>query len=145
LISHGCHVLGRVEHSVLSPGVFVGEGAVIRDSIIMTDSIVGRNAIIDNAILDKEVVVGHGATVGYGDDLTPNRMEARNLSTGISVVGKRVRIPPGLRLGRNVRLDADVVESDFEHVPHIEGMIPSGETVLAPSRRESIRPRTRTA
>ena len=61
LISHGCHVFGRVEHSVLSPGVFVGEGAVIRDSIIMTDTIVGRNAVIDNAILDKEIVVGAGA------------------------------------------------------------------------------------
>ena len=145
LISHGCHVLGSVERSVLSPGVFIGEGAVVRDSIIMTDTIVGRNAVIDCSILDKEIVVGAGATVGYGDDQTPNRLEAKNLSTGISVVGKRVRIPPGLRLGRNVRLDADVVESDFEHVRHVDGMIPSGETVLAPSRRESIRPRTRTA
>jgi glucose-1-phosphate adenylyltransferase len=145
LISHGCHILGSVEHSVLSPGVFVAEGAVVRDSIIMTDSIIGRNAVVDCAILDKEIVVGADAVIGHGDDRTPNRLEAANLSTGITVVGKRVRIPPGLRLGRNVRVDADVVEADFEHVPHVQGMIPSGETVLAPSRRESIRPRTRTA
>ena len=32
---------GRVEHSVLSPGVFVAEGAVVRDSILFTDCIVG--------------------------------------------------------------------------------------------------------
>jgi len=145
LISHGCHILGTVDRSVLSPGVFVGEGAVVKDSIVMTDSIVGRNAIVDCSILDKEIVVGAGAVVGYGDEMTPNRLEAKNLSTGITVVGKRVRIPPGLKLGRNVRLDADVVESDFEHVPHVGGMIPRGETVLAPSRRESIRPRSRTA
>jgi glucose-1-phosphate adenylyltransferase len=145
LISHGCHILGTVEHSVLSPGVFVAEGAVIRDSIVMNDTIVGRNAVIDCAILDKEVVIGAGAVVGYGDDRSPNRMEPKNLSNGISVVGKRVRIPPGLRLGRNVRVDADVIEADFEHVPHVEGAIPSGETVLAPSRRESARPRIRSA
>jgi glucose-1-phosphate adenylyltransferase len=145
LISHGCHIVGTVEHSVLSPGVFVAEGAVVRDSILMNDTIVGRNAVVDCSILDKEVVIGAGAVIGYGDDMTFNRMEPKNLSTGISVVGKRVRIPPGLRLGRNVRVDADVVEADFEHVPHIQGMIPSGETVLAPSRRESARPRSRTA
>jgi glucose-1-phosphate adenylyltransferase len=145
LISHGCHILGTVEHSVLSPGVFVGEGAVVRDSIVMNDTIVGRNAVIDCAILDKEIVVNGGAHIGYGDDPSPNRMEPKNLSTGITVVGKRVRIPSGLKLGRNVRVDADVVEADFEHVLHVEGIIPSGETVLAPSRRESARPRMRSA
>jgi glucose-1-phosphate adenylyltransferase len=145
LISHGCHIVGTVEHSVLSPGVFVAEGAVVRDSILMNDTIVGRNAVVDCSILDKEVVINAGAYIGYGDDMTLNRMEPKNLATGISVVGKRVRIPPGLRLGRNVRVDADVVEADFEHVPHVEGMIPSGETVLAPSRRESVRPRMRSA
>jgi glucose-1-phosphate adenylyltransferase len=145
LISHGCHVLGTVEHSILSPGVFVAEGAVVRDSILMSDTIIGRDATIDCAILDKEVVVGAGAYLGFGNDMTINRLEPRNLTTGISVVGKRVRIPPGLRLGRNVRVDADVVEADFEHIPHADGMIPSGETVLAPSRRELARNRIRTA
>ena len=37
---------GTVEHSVLSPGVFVAEGAVVRDSIIMNDTIIGRNATV---------------------------------------------------------------------------------------------------
>jgi glucose-1-phosphate adenylyltransferase len=106
---------------------------------------VGRNAVVDCSILDKEVVIGAGAVIGHGEDRTFNRMEPKNLSTGITVVGKRVRIPRGLKLGRNVRVDADVVEADFEHVPHVEGIIPSGETVLAPSRRESVRPRMRSA
>ncbi len=145
LISHGCNIYGTVECSVLSPGVFVAEGAVVRNSILMTDTIVGREAIVDQAIMDKEVVVGAGAIVGRGTDRTPNRLEPTNLSTGISVVGKRVRVPPGLKLGRNVRIDADVVEADFEHVRHVDSALPSGETVLAPSRREAARLRTRTA
>ncbi len=145
LISHGCNVVGTVERSVLSPGVFVAEGAVVRDSIIMTDSIIGRNAVIDRAILDKEVVVGADAVIGHGSDRTVNRMEAANLSTGLTVIGKRVRVPPALRLGRNVRVDADVVEADFELTRHTDHTIPSGETVLAPSRRADVRPRMRTA
>jgi glucose-1-phosphate adenylyltransferase len=145
LISHGCNVLGTVEHSVLAPGVFVAEGAVVRDSIVMTDSIIGRDVVLDRAILDKEVVVGAGAIVGQGKDNPPNRLEPANLSTGLTVVGKRVRIPPGLKLGRNVRVDADVVESDFEHGRHFDHTVPGGETILAPSRRETVRPRSRTA
>src|SRR5258707_1309288 len=35
LISHGCIIKGVVEHSVLSPGVIVEEGALVRDSIIL--------------------------------------------------------------------------------------------------------------
>ena len=145
LISHGCNVYGTVECSVLSPGVFVAEGAVVRNSILMTDTIVGRDAVVDRSILDKEVVVGAEAVVGHGSDRTPNRLEPANLSTGITVVGKRVRVPPSLKLGRNVRVDADVVEADFQHTRHVDHTLPSGETVLAPSRREAVRPRARTA
>ena len=44
LISHGCVIAGTVVNSVLSPGVRVDVGAVVRDSIVMFDSIdpVGR-------------------------------------------------------------------------------------------------------
>ena len=57
LIPSGCTIEGRVEHSVLSPGVTVAKGAVVRDSIIMSDSVVGRRSVVDYSILDKEVVV----------------------------------------------------------------------------------------
>ena len=56
-----------------------------------------------------------------------------------------MRVPPSLKLGRNVRVDADVVEADFQHTRHVDHTLPSGETVLAPSRREAVRPRARTA
>ena len=40
LISHGCVIAGTVVNSVLSPGVRVDVGAVVRDSIIMFDSVI---------------------------------------------------------------------------------------------------------
>ena len=101
---------------------------------------------MDRAILDKEVVVGAGAVIGYGDDGRTEPAASRGTSRRDHGGGQAGPDPAGLRqLGRNVRVDADVVEADFEHVPHVDGMIPIGETVLAPSRRESTRPRTRTA
>jgi glucose-1-phosphate adenylyltransferase len=114
LISHGCIINGTVVNSVLSPGVRVDVGAVVRDSIVMFDSVIRSGAVLDRAILDKEVVVGPGAIVGDGPDFdTPNRQEPGRLNTGITLVGKRAIIPRGTRIGRNCRIGADTKASDF--------------------------------
>ena len=74
LISHGCLIAGTVERSVLSPGVRVDPGAIVRDSVIMFDCHIRAGAVVDRAILDKEVSVGPNAVVGMGNDFdTPNR------------------------------------------------------------------------
>ncbi len=124
LISNGCVIRGTVEHSVLSPGVYVSPGAVVRESVIINDTWIGPGAFIDTAILDADVVVGPGAIVGYGDDRTPNHMQPDLLNTGITVVGERARLPGGARLGRNVLVHPDRAEGDFPEL-----VVPSGETV----------------
>jgi len=114
LISHGCVINGTVVNSVLSPGVRVDVGAVVRDSIVMFDSVIRSGAVVDRAILDKEVVVGQGAIVGDGPDFdTPNKAEPGRLNTGITVVGKQSVVPRGTRLGRNVKVGERVRSSDF--------------------------------
>ncbi len=114
LISHGCVINGTVVNSVLSPGVRVDVGAVVRDSIVMFDTVIRSGAVVDRAILDKEVVVGQGAIVGDGPDFdTPNRAEPSRLNTGITVVGKQSVIPRSVRLGRNVKVGEKVRSSDF--------------------------------
>ena len=47
LISHGCVIDGTVVNSVLSPGVRVDVGAVVRDSIVMFDSVIRSGAVVD--------------------------------------------------------------------------------------------------
>jgi glucose-1-phosphate adenylyltransferase len=114
LVSHGCLVWGTVENSVLSPGVRVDPGAVVRDSIIMFDTVIRAGAVVDHAIIDKEVSVGPNAVVGMGADFdTPNRQEPTRLNTGITVVGKGAVIPAGTRLGRNVKVLEGVRAPDF--------------------------------
>jgi glucose-1-phosphate adenylyltransferase len=125
LISHGCVIAGTVVNSVLSPGVRVDVGAVVRDSIVMFDSVIRSGAVVDRAILDKEVVVGQGAIVGEGPyDDRPNKQEPGRLNTGITVVGKHAIIPRGVRIGRNVKVAADVRTSDFSG-----RVVRSGESV----------------
>ena len=87
MVSHGCVIHGTVEHSILSPGVRVGRGAVVRDSIVMFDTVV-EGAILDRVIVDKNCRIGAGAVLGDGDDLRPNRDEPERLYAGITLVGK---------------------------------------------------------
>ena len=124
LISEGCVIEGSVEFSVLSPGVRVHRGAVVRHSIILTDTVIQEGAVIDRCILDKEVTVGRGAYLGWGKDYAINTLA--NLTTGITVVGKNVQVPQGLRVGRNCILISDLKETDFT-----SETIASGATISA--------------
>jgi len=128
MVSHGCVIEGTVVHSVLSPGVRVARGASVRDSIVMFDTQIGDDAVVDRAIVDKDCVIGAGALVGHGDELRPNRKEPERLFAGITLVGKRARIPAGVKIGRNCRIDPSVVEADFGR----RRTIRSGETVAHP-------------
>ena len=104
LISNGCKIDGDVEHSVLSPGVIVGEGSTIKDSIILNDVVIGKNCHIEKSIIDKNTVIGDNSIIGTGDDYTPNKDNAKVLSSGINVIGKKLVLPEGLVIERNVRI-----------------------------------------
>jgi glucose-1-phosphate adenylyltransferase len=114
LISHGCEIAGTVERSVLAPGVRVGIGAVVRDSIVFLDTDIRAGAVVERSIIDKNVTIYPNAMVGYGPlDDVPNRQEPNRLNTGITLVGKRAVVPRGVRIGRNVRIAENVRATDF--------------------------------
>ncbi len=102
LISPGAQIEGIVDRSVISPGVIIEEGAVVRESVIQHRCIVRSGAVVDRCIIDKEVTIGHRAIVGEGDPGIANFERPDIVNTGITIVGKRVTIPSGLHIGRNV-------------------------------------------
>ena len=57
LVANGCIIRGEVENSILFRGVQVGEGAKIKDSIIMQCGDIREGALIENVICDKNVVI----------------------------------------------------------------------------------------
>ncbi len=82
LITEGCEVYGRVEHSVLFAGVTVMEGACVEDSVIMPNAVVERGAQVRRAIVAEGAVIGAGAQVG---EATGN----------IAVIGQNVKLAAG--------------------------------------------------
>jgi glucose-1-phosphate adenylyltransferase len=135
MISHGCIIEGRVENSVLSPGVRVAANAVVKYAVIMNDTVIGRESVIDLSILDKGVVVEAGSHVGIGNDFQVNREEPLILNTGLTVVGKGAKIPEGIKIGRNCAIAGNVTEKDFRG-----SIVQSGETINPkrhrPARKE---------
>jgi glucose-1-phosphate adenylyltransferase len=132
LISDGCKIEGNVERSILSPGVQIQEGAIVRDSIIMNNTVIGRDSVIDNSILDKEVLVEPQCHIGTGDDYHINKSNPKVLSTGVTIVGKGAVIPSGTKIGRNCIIYDNVAEGDFP-----DSEIASGETIKP--KRKPIR------
>jgi glucose-1-phosphate adenylyltransferase len=127
MVCNGCIVRGQVVRSVLSPGVYVSPGAVVRESVIMKDTWVGPGAVIDRCLVDKHAVVGAGTYLGWGDDFhSPGAAGADQPNYGITVVGERAHIPPKLRIGRNVVVRLSVDEAAFDR---FGGVVPNGETV----------------
>jgi glucose-1-phosphate adenylyltransferase len=124
LVSNGCVIRGTVLHSVLSPGVHVSPGAVVRDSIILNDTWIGPGSIIDKSIIDVNCFIGGGAIVGDGDDGPPNEAMPDKLNTGINIIGEHSAIPDGKRLGRNILVSSYVTEDDFP-----EGDVMAGATI----------------
>ena len=104
LLSHGCRIEGTVEDSVLSPGVIVGEGSVIKHSVILNDVKIGKNCRIEDTIIDKETVIGDDSVIGTGDKSIVNKDNPKILSSGSNVIGKKLILPAGLKVERNVRI-----------------------------------------
>ena len=67
LVGNGARILGTAEHSVLSNGCFVGEGAYVKDSVLLPGASVRKGARVVRAILGENAVVAEGATFGSDD------------------------------------------------------------------------------
>lgn len=121
LVSNGCIIEGTVINSVLSPGVRVGKGSIVKDSVILNDTIIGNDVKITQSIIDKEVIIGGHTEIGFVDDMTPNKEKPDVLHTGITVVEKQSIIPGNMKIGKNVRI--------FKTATFDRKVIESGETI----------------
>ena len=88
LVSEGCRIYGTVENSILSGGVIVEEGAIVKDSIIMDDVVVSKNAAVYTSIVDQETVISPGVTVGVcgaGKDSVTVIAKGSNVTADVAV------------------------------------------------------------
>ncbi len=70
MVCNGCEIHGTVVNSILSPGVTVEKGAVVKDCILLPDSVVGEGATAERTILDERAVIAAGAVFGGAGKIT---------------------------------------------------------------------------
>ncbi len=111
LIYNGCEIEGRVERSILFPGVKVGPGATVRDSIVFFDTRIEEGAELNKVICDVNVAFREGCRVGGGT------------GTPATVVGWSNDIPAGGAIGSGCTL--------YPHLgpQRLPGKIGDGEVV----------------
>lgn len=123
VVSAGCVIGGRVEHSVLSPGVCVAAGATVKDSVVMHGCQIMTGSQIERAILDKRVKTGKNVSIGSGSRDVPNREFPSHLSSGLTIVGKGSVIPPNARIGPNSIIFPGCTEVDFSEKEVLPGSV----------------------
>lgn len=85
LVSHGCIVSGgRVNRSILSPGVRVNSYCELDECLVLDGAVIGRHSRIRRAIIDRGTIVPERSIIGY--DLEADRAKGYTVTEGGIVV-----------------------------------------------------------
>ncbi|MCL2808113.1 MAG: glucose-1-phosphate adenylyltransferase [Coriobacteriia bacterium] len=98
LISNGCVIYGTVENSILAQGVYVEEGAVVKDSILLQKSRIGSATKVKRSIVGEGVNIGANCSIGIETGGTNVR------KSGIALIEENAVIKDGsvIEEGSNV-------------------------------------------
>lgn len=129
IISNGCEIYGEVHNCVIGAGVTIGQGAVVRDSIIMQDVRIGDGCVIDKAIIAENSEIGNGCTLGIGKEV-PNKMKPSVYSFGLVTIGESSKVPDGVQIGKNTAISGITEKFDYPG-----GVLESGETLIKAGER----------
>ncbi len=129
IISNGCEVYGEVHNCVIGAGVTIGEGAVVRDSIIMQDVRVGDGCVIDKAIIAENTEIEKNCTIGIGKEV-PNKLKPSVYSFGLVTIGENSKVPERVQIGKNTAISGITEKFDYPN-----NLLESGETLIKAGER----------
>ena len=97
IVTEGCDIEGTVENCVLSNGVIVEKGAVVRDSVIMSGTIIKAGATVNYSIIDSNSIISENATIG----------EPKDVSKEIAVIGSDLCVGKGVTIPSGAMINND--------------------------------------
>ena len=124
IIGEGSAVYGQVYNSVIGCGVTIGEGTVIRDSIIMNHTTIGNNCEINKSIIAEDVEVKDSVKMGMGEE-AENETDPHIYNSGLVCIGEKSIIPEGITIGKNVCIFGQTTVDDYQ-----DKMLASGKTLV---------------
>lgn len=112
VIGEGTEIYGQVINSVIGAGVTIGEGAIVKDSIIMKDSSVGAGTYVEKAIIAEDVAIGANAVVGTGE-YAPSKYDPKVYQFELVTIGEHSVIPDNVKIGRNTAIVGHTEPEDY--------------------------------
>ena len=101
-ITEGCEIDGMVEHSILSEGVVVEEGAKIIDSVILPGAYISRDAVIKKAIVGTGAVIGKNVKIGTEETgAMEDFVNTKICGADITLIAPEVKIKDGAIIAKN--------------------------------------------
>lgn len=117
IIAEACIIHAeRVERAVIGIRSRIGEGSIVKNSIVMGNDYfetleeivyavdepamgIGRNCYIEQAITDKDCRIGNNVTIIGGDHLEDEETDTYYIRDGVAVIKKGAVIPHGTQIG----------------------------------------------
>lgn len=124
IIGEGTDICGKVYNSVIGCGVTIGEGTVIRDSIIMNNTTIGAGCELNKAIVAENVVIQDKVRLGIGEE-TENETHPHIYNQGLVCIGEKSLLPEGLTVGKNACIFGKTKKEDYQDLA-----LPSGKTLI---------------
>ena len=112
IIGEGTTILGKVYNSVIGCGVTIGEGTVVRDSILMNRTEIGPNCELNKAIIAEDAVIGESVKLGVGEEAA-NETDPHIYNHGIVTIGEKSVIPGHVSVGKNAVIFGRTAPEDF--------------------------------
>ena len=103
MVSDGCNIDGKLEFSIIFPGVIIGKDAVINSSILFPGVVIEDGAHVEFSIVAENTTIGRNAKVGAA----PTELENRD-DWGITVIGDGLKIGEGVTVPCKAMVDQDM-------------------------------------
>lgn len=112
-ITEGCNIYGRIENSIISPGVNVFNEAVIKDSIIMPNVRIGYGVYVEKAIIGSGSILGDFSVIGRRQS-KDNPYASQLCSAGITVVGPNNYIDKNMEVHKGSMIENDLIRHEYD-------------------------------
>lgn len=129
IIGEATEIYGEVHNSVIGSGVYIGQGAVVRDSIIMNGAVIGDRTKLDKSIIAENVEIGNDCDFGIGEEAI-NTWKPDVYAFGLVTIGDSTKVPGGVKIGKNTAIMGETIPSDYP-----DGILPSGGSIIKAGER----------
>lgn len=124
LIAEGSQIYGQVYNSIIGCNVEIGEGTVVRDSIIMNDTVIGKNCELNKTIIAENTVLSDGVRTGIGDEVE-NDTAPHIYNHGLVCIGEHTTVPAGVTVGKNTVIFGQTSSEDYP-----DNVLASGKSLV---------------